>query len=265
MRTGFHLHAARGAQASDVMSRFDPVFWTVNFPRPMMAAVTTTAPDALRVDAVFYARDDLAGLIWESVDTHDHPLLAYETARDYRDCRWSFRWRSGGVMPLDAVNGPVLTIEGRDAAGVPRSWYVRLWNYASGTPENAVVAIDFATLDGGFLWPGEADPVWAGDVDRMFVSLVAPGYDAGGGALPNAQEGWVELSHIACEGAGSVIAIGDAVRGRTRCRRSTTWRSRSRWGARRRCRPRSRPTWSRGRAGTRCAARAGTARGRPMM
>jgi hypothetical protein len=211
MRTGFHLHAARGAQASDVMSRFDPVFWTVNFPRPMMAAVTTTAPDALRVDAVFYARDDLAGLIWESADTHDHPLLAYETARDYRDCRWSFRWRSGGVMPLDAVNGPVLTIEGRDAAGVPRSWYVRLWNYASGTPEDAVVAIDFASLDGGFLWPGEADPVWAGDVDRMFVSLVAPGYDAGGGALPRAQEGWVELSEIACEGAGSVIAIGDVV------------------------------------------------------
>ena len=36
------------------ISRFDPRFWTVNFPRPMMAAVTTTAPDALRVDAVFY-------------------------------------------------------------------------------------------------------------------------------------------------------------------------------------------------------------------
>jgi uncharacterized protein (TIGR02217 family) len=210
-RTGFHLHGARGGQAAGLVSRFDPVFWTVNFPRPMMAAVTTTAPDALRVDAVFYQRDDLAGLIWESADAHDHPLLGYETVRDYRDCRLSFRWRSDGVMPLDVVNGPVLTIEGRDAAGVPRSWYVRLWNYASGTPEDAVVAIDFGRLDGGFLLPGEADPVWAGDVDRMFVSLVAPGYDAGGGALPAAQEGWVELSAIVCEGAGSVIAIGDVV------------------------------------------------------
>jgi uncharacterized protein (TIGR02217 family) len=209
--TGFHLHAARGEQVTGLVSRFDPVFWTVNFPRPMMAAVTTTAPDALRVDAVFYARDDLAGLIWESADRHDHALLGYETARDYRDCRLSFRWRSAGVLPLDAVNGPVLTIEGRDAGGQARSWYVRLWNYARGTPEDATVAIDFADLDGGFLLPGEADAVWAGDVDRMFVSLVAPGYDAGGGALPATVEGWVELSGIACTGAGSVIAIGDAV------------------------------------------------------
>ena len=62
--------------ASDTISRFDPRFWTVNFPRPMMAAVTTIAPDALRVDCVFYRKDDLAGLIWEAEDRHDHPLLA---------------------------------------------------------------------------------------------------------------------------------------------------------------------------------------------
>ena len=211
MTTGFHLHAARGEQATGLVSRFDPVFWTVNFPRPMMAAVTTTAPDALRVDAVFYRRDDLAGVIWDSADAHDHPLLRYETRRDYRDCRLSFRWRSAGVLPLDAVNGPVLTIEGRDASGAPRSWFVRLWNYAQGTPEDAAVAIDFARVDGGFLLPGERDPVWAGDVDRMFVSLVAQGYDASGGALPAAVEGWVELTQIACEGPGSVIEIGDVV------------------------------------------------------
>jgi hypothetical protein len=46
---------------------------------------------------------------------------------------------------------------------------VRLWNYADGTPEDALVELDFATLAGG--WAGE-DPVWAGDVDRMFLSMV---------------------------------------------------------------------------------------------
>ncbi|MEH3102169.1 DUF2460 domain-containing protein [Sphingomonas adhaesiva] len=208
---GYWLATERVEQASDVVTRFDPMFWTVNFPRPMMAAVTTTAPDALRVDAVFYARDDLAGLIWESADSHDHPLLRYDTNRDYRDCRLSFRWRSAGVLPLDAVNGPVLTIEGRDAQGQRRAWYVRLWNYAQGTPTDARVTIDFATVRGGFLLPGEADPVWAGDIERMFVSLVAPGYDAAGGALPAAVEGWVELSEMACTGAGAVLPIGDVV------------------------------------------------------
>ena len=103
---GHWLAAQRAEQATGFIQRFDPAFWTVNFPRPMMAAVTTPAPDTVRVDAVFYRRDDLAGLIWESADRHDHPLLCYEEACDYRACQLSFRWRSAGVVALDAVNGP---------------------------------------------------------------------------------------------------------------------------------------------------------------
>ena len=205
------LCSRRERQAEGVLTRFDPRFWTVNFPRPMMAAVVTTASDALRVDAVFYTAGDLAGLIWEAEDRFDHPLLKYETARDFRGCRLRFRWRSSGVIALDAINGPVLTIEGRDAAGAARAWYVRLWNYAEGSPEDAVVSLDFAKLDGGFLLPGEADPVWAGDVDRMFVSLVAPEYDGSAVPLAAAQEGWVEWTDIVCDGPGSVLDIGDAV------------------------------------------------------
>jgi uncharacterized protein (TIGR02217 family) len=202
---GYWLASERRGQIEGVVSRFDPRFWTVNFPRPMMASVTTIAPDALRVDAVFYRADDLAGLIWEAEDRWDHPLLSYETSRDFRRCRLSFRWRSEGVLPLDAVNGPVLTIEGRDASGEARAWYVRLWNYAEGEPEDAVISIDFGGVEGGFLLPGEADPVFAGDVDRMFVSLLPAGF---GGAPV---EAWVELSDIACEGSGAVLAIGDVV------------------------------------------------------
>ncbi len=207
----YSLTAARNGQAEGFVTRFDPRFWTVNFPRPMMAAVTTPAPDSLRVNLAFYRRDDLAGLIWEAEDRWDHPLLAYETSRDFRGCRLSFRWRSAGVRGLDAVNGPVLTIEGRDASGNSRAWYVRLWNYATGTPEDATISLDFASLDGGFLLPGEADPVWAGDVDRMFVSLVPEGYTGAAEPLAAAAEAWVELTEIACEGPGAVLAIGEAV------------------------------------------------------
>nr|WP_084787953.1 DUF2460 domain-containing protein [Sphingomonas yabuuchiae] len=131
--------------------------------------------------------------------------------RDYRDCRLRFRWRSGGIKPLDARHGPTLTIEGRDESGKARAWYVRLWNYATGTPEDAEVVIDFANLAGGFRFPEERDSVWAGDVDRMFVSLVAPDYDAGAQFLARPQEGWVELTGIACDGPGAVIGVGAAV------------------------------------------------------
>lgn len=206
----------RLAQAGDRLvtthvKRFDARFWTVDFARPMMASVVTTAPDALRVDAVFYQANDLAGLIWEAEDRHDHPLLAYDTDRDFRGCRLSFRWRSAGIRALDAVAGPTLTIAGRDAAGNPRAWYVRLWNYAAGDPDDALITLDFDALDGGFLLPGEADTVWAGDIDRMFISLIAPGYT--GAAMPLAApvECWVELSAIRCDGPRSVLAIGDAM------------------------------------------------------
>jgi len=207
----FWLATERRQQADGLISRFDARFWTVNFPRPMMAAVTTTAPDALRVDCVFYRADDLAGLIWEAEDRFDHPLLRYDTVRDFRDCRLRFRWRSGGVRALDAINGPVLTIEGRDAAGAPRAWYVRLWNYAVGSPEDALVSIDFGDVVGGFLLPDEADPVWAGDIDRMFVSLVPPDYTGVDAMLAAPAEGWAELTDIVCDGPGSVIGIGDVV------------------------------------------------------
>jgi uncharacterized protein (TIGR02217 family) len=206
---GYWLCDRRGGQDASFVKRFDARFWTVDFPRPMMASVVTTAPDALRVDAVFYGRGNLAGLIWWAEDRYDHPLLAYETDRDFRRCHLRFRWRSSGVIPLDAIDGPTLTIEGRDEAGVARSWYVRLWNYADGTPEDALISLDFGALQDGFTLPGE--PVWAGDVDRMFISLVPPGYDEGGGDLPAPVEGWAELSAIRCDGSGSVLEIGDVL------------------------------------------------------
>jgi uncharacterized protein (TIGR02217 family) len=208
----FWLAAAREGQETDWIQRFDPRFWTVNFPRPMAAAVVATAPDALRVDATFLREGDLAGLIWESADRFDHPLLAYDTDRDYDRTTLSFRWRSAGVIALDAVNGPTLTIEGRDESGAPRAWYVRLWNYAVGTPTDAVVRLPFGDLAGGFLHPEEADPVWPRDIDRMFISMVAPGYvPASENPLPAPAEGWIELSEIRCGGQRPILRIGDVV------------------------------------------------------
>jgi uncharacterized protein (TIGR02217 family) len=200
---------ASGGRRDGFLKRFAAAFWTVDFPRPMMASCVTTGPRSLRVDAVFYRQDDLAGLIWASEDRADHPLLRYETGRDYRRCRLRFRWRSAGVRRLDETHGPTLTIEGQDAAGAPRTWLVRLWNYAAGDPEDALVSLDFADLREGFAAGGAA--VFAGDVDRMFISLVAPGYTMADLPLAAPAEGWAEMSDISCEGSGSVLALGEVL------------------------------------------------------
>jgi uncharacterized protein (TIGR02217 family) len=215
---GHWLAPPGAARQIGYVKRFDARLWTVNFPRPMMASTVTTGPDSLRVDCVFYKSDDLAGLIWESEDRFDHPLLAYETSRDFRGCQLRFRWRSGGIRALDSVDGPTLTIEGRDQSGAARSWFVRLWNHSDGSPEDALVALDFAELAGG--WAGE-DPVWAGDVDRMFVSMVAPGYAHSDAPLAAPAQGWAELTEIACEGAGSMLATGDVLVPEHRLRMAT--------------------------------------------
>ncbi|WP_271078924.1 DUF2460 domain-containing protein [Aurantiacibacter sp. MUD61] len=206
----YWLAKKREGQDTDFIQRFDPRFWTVDFPRPMMASVVTTAPDALRVDCEFHHHDALAGLIWESEDRYDHPLLSYDTNRDYARTTLSFRWRSSGVLPLDAVHGPTLTIEGRDANGADRSWYVRLWNYASGSPEDALVSLPFSGLREG--WAAEGALVHPSDIDRMFLSCVPTSYDpADTRLLPQRANGWIELSEINCDGEHAMLTIGDAI------------------------------------------------------
>jgi uncharacterized protein (TIGR02217 family) len=191
------------------IKRFTPLHWTVDFPRGAMASVTEGEnAQSLVVDVEFLRRGDLVGLIWDSVDRHSHPAQARESARDYRGCTLQFRWRSNGVTPLDAVQGAVLTIEAVDG----RAWYVRLWNYAVGSGSDAVVALDFDALDGGFALPGEADRVDASAIERMFISITPSDYVQGSSAIRAVRAaGHVTLSEIRCEGGASTIRVGDAV------------------------------------------------------
>lgn len=206
----FWLARERRAQESSFIQRFDPRFWTVNFPRPAMASVVTTGPVSMRVDLELHNAGELVGLIWDSVDTLDHPLLAYETDRDYSHTTLSFRWQSEGVIALDLPNGPTLTIEGRDARGAARTWFVRLWNYAQGTPTDASIVLPFSALEAGFGLPGE--PVYPGDIDRMFISLVAPGH-VPGSTVPLAARfnGSVVISDLVADGARAMLEVGDVL------------------------------------------------------
>ncbi len=203
---------ATGADQTDTsfIRRFIPRYWTLNFPRPMMASTVTTGVDSLVVDLVFYRFEDLCGLIWDSVDTIDHPFHQYETSRDYANTILSFRWQSTNIKTLEGLNSPTLTIEGRDQSGVSHTWFVRLWNYAVGTNEDAVITLDFDNLDGGFLLPAEADPVYPKDIDRMFISMVPPAFDGTTtGPLSSAVEAQVTVSDIKVTGPTSTLKIGD--------------------------------------------------------
>lgn len=206
----YWLAKQREGQDSDFIQRFDPRFWTVDFPRPMIACVFTQGGNTLQFRAEFFHRDALAGIIWESADRFDHPLTGYDTDRDYSRTTLSFRWRSSGVVPLDAVHGPTLTIEGRDAAGAARTWYVRLWKYAVGAPTDAVVTLPFSALREG--WEADGEPVEPSAIDRLFISVAPAGYDpASRQLLPARINGSVDISQIRCDGERAMLRIGDAM------------------------------------------------------
>lgn len=195
------------------VKRFDPWHWTVDFPRGAIASVVA-GPDkhSLTVHAEFLRRGDLVGLIFESEDRHMHAAHRRETSEDYSHCQLQFDWSSEGLMPLDAVNGPTLTIEGLDERGSERNWYVRLWNYAEGSPETATIRLDFDNMFGGFMLNQTSERVYPRQIRRMFISLPPGGFAPGSDAcFPMPQGAKVTVSGIVCTGSGSTLAINDAV------------------------------------------------------
>ncbi|GER07177.1 hypothetical protein GCM10007972_18030 [Iodidimonas muriae] len=152
--------------ATGTIRRFEPAWWHVDFPLPMMATVVTTGPDALRVMATFRTNRDLMGLIWPTEDTIDHGLYAWPRRKDYRGIVFEFDWLSAGIRSMDRLQSVTLTVE--TYAGPTH--FVRIWNYATaGTPDDCHirVVLDETTKSGFFA--GTLVP-WH-DVKRLFFSL----------------------------------------------------------------------------------------------
>lgn len=187
--------------------RMTPKYFTVDGPRSMSFALTTNGSD-LRVDYTSRMQDNLCGLIWSSEDTKDHTMLKYETKKDYRGMVWDFDLAVSNTAPL--LNEPTkalsLTIEGRNAAGTPVSYIVPIFRYAT-TPASRAshITINFDTVQAGF----SADiPVYAGDIDRMFISCITSSYAAGSVPLDAPEQGWLTLRNSRVSGGNSLMTVG---------------------------------------------------------
>lgn len=152
--------------AAGSIRRFEPAYWTVDFPIAMMATVVTTGPNGLRMKALFRTNRDLMGLIWEVEDRDDHGAYAYPRRKDYRGCVLEFDWASSGIRQMHRLQSVTLTVETFHSG----THFVRLWNYkTTGTPDACHIrmVLDDTTKSGFY-----ADSLvpW-GDVKRMFISL----------------------------------------------------------------------------------------------
>lgn len=152
--------------ATGSIRRFEPAYWHVDFPLPMMASVVTTGPDSLRLKATFRTNRDLMGLIWPTEDGIDHGLHAWPRRKDYRGIILAFDWLSAGIRSMDRLQSVTLTVE--TYAGPTH--FVRIWNYrTSGTPDDCHIrmVLDETTKSGFF---ADSAVPWH-DVKRLFLSL----------------------------------------------------------------------------------------------
>lgn len=164
--------------------RFEPAYWHINMPMSISAALTTTGPDGVRLDAVLRRKNDLVGLKWSSRDDLSHPQLGYLESRNYVGTVWDLGFRITGLPGLDTgaeiedVPGIVMTVT--DDEGL--DYYIRLVNYlTSGTAQAGTLYLDFA---GGPVFGGyniaDAEQRVTVPWDRIVefsIGLAPPDYD----------------------------------------------------------------------------------------
>lgn len=198
----YALVAKADRLGTEEFQRFQPLFWTTNFPSTMIASLTTDG-ETLICDGIFYKSNDLVGVIWESEDRWDHPWTAYDTNKDYSNCVLEFVMNLSGDTPdIDDVNGPVLTIQSGE-----RTWFVRLNNYkVSGSATSAEIRLDFDDLAGGFEMDDPVDPT---NIDRMFIGFVSTSYSTGEVTeLAEPEVAQMRLSNIHATGTNATLIAG---------------------------------------------------------
>lgn len=97
------------------MNKLQPKYLTINFNFEMTASVVTKSNEAFSVQGHFRTSNDLAGLIWETEDTHSHSALKYPTKPSFKDVALSYDYEVNGYTePLDSGQASALTIEMND-------------------------------------------------------------------------------------------------------------------------------------------------------
>lgn len=115
------------------MYKLQAKYLTINFNFEMTASVVTQNENSFSVQGHFRTTDDLAGLIWETEDTHSHESLKYPTNPNFKNVSLSYDYAlSGYTEGLDSDKASALTIQTVDGD----IHYIRLWNYVTNRPED---------------------------------------------------------------------------------------------------------------------------------
>ncbi|RSP96514.1 phage capsid protein [Acinetobacter baumannii] len=160
-------------------------------------------------EASFRSRmtNDLVGISWDSYDTKDHKLLAYETKYSYAGVVWDFDIELSASMPVlnNPSLTPTLTVYYHDN-GVDKIAYIVLFNYANNpSSRTAHIHINWDTVKAGF---SATDSFPVTNIQRISFSGFTSHYN-GQSATPLSQpeDGYIRITNSVVTGTNAKLNL----------------------------------------------------------
>ncbi|MDC4966533.1 phage capsid protein [Acinetobacter baumannii] len=193
-----------------LIDRFSPIYWRIDGPQTMSFAITNYGNG---FEASFRSRmtNDLVGISWDSYDTKDHKLLAYETKYSYAGVVWDFDIELSASMPVlnNPSLTPTLTVYYHDN-GVDKIAYIVLFNYANNpSSRTAHIHINWDTVKAGF---SATDSFPVTNIQRISFSGFTSHYN-GQSATPLSQpeDGYIRITNSVVTGTNAKLNLSRVV------------------------------------------------------
>ncbi|WP_213064284.1 phage capsid protein [Acinetobacter sp. AKBS16] len=193
-----------------LIDRFSPIYWRIDGPQTMSFAITNYGNG---FEASFRSRmtNDLVGISWDSYDTKDHKLLAYETKYSYAGVVWDFDIELSASMPVlnNPSLTPTLTVYYHDN-GVDKIAYIVLFNYANNpSSRTAHIHINWDTVKAGF---SATDSFPVTNIQRISFSGFTSHYN-GQSATPLSQpeDGYIRITNSVVTGTNAKLNLSCVV------------------------------------------------------
>ncbi|EIY0852100.1 phage capsid protein [Acinetobacter baumannii] len=193
-----------------LIDRFSPIYWRIDGPQTMSFAITNYGNG---FEASFRSRmtNDLVGISWDSYDTKDHKLLAYETKYSYAGVVWDFDIELSASMPVlnNPSLTPTLTVYYHDN-GVDKIAYIVLFNYANNpSSRTAHIHINWDTVKAGF---SATDSFPVTNIQRISFSGFTSHYN-GQSATPLSQpeDGYIRITNSVVTGTNANLNLSRVV------------------------------------------------------
>ncbi|CAA0223881.1 phage capsid protein [Acinetobacter baumannii] len=193
-----------------LIDRFSPIYWRIDGPQTMSFAITNYGNG---FEASFRSRmtNDLVGISWDSYDTKDHKLLAYETKYSYAGVVWDFDIELSASMPVlnNPSLTPTLTVYYHDN-GVDKIAYIVLFNYANNpSSRTAHIHINWDTVKAGF---SATDSFSVTNIQRISFSGFTSHYN-GQSATPLSQpeDGYIRITNSVVTGTNAKLNLSRVV------------------------------------------------------